>query len=134
MGKRQKEEFSSFRLLLKLLSNVELFDDRTIAVDVYLGQVVQKISSVTNHLQQTATGVMIIGVLLQMLGQLIDPSGQDRDLDLGRTSVCIVQLISGDNRILDILLQHCIFHLSFRFARHEPRYRPVKANIQARSY
>ena len=115
MGKRPKKE-----------GDVELFDDRPVTVDVYFGQVAQKISSVTNHLKQAAAGMMIVGILLQMLGQLIDASSQDRDLDFGGTGILLVQLIGFDHRILGILFQHFSFHLSFRFVRPEPRRRPVK--------
>ena len=127
MGKRRKREFCSLSPpTLQLLSDVELFDDRPVAVDIGLGQVVQKVSSVTNHLKQTAAGMMIVRILLQMLGQLIDASSQDRDLDFGGTGILLVQLIGFDHRILGILFQHFTFHLSFRFVRPELRRRPVK--------
>ncbi len=68
---------------------------------------------------------MIVGVLLQMLGQLIDPSGQDRDLDLGRTGIRIMQLISGDDGIFDFFLQHFSFTFLSDLPWPELRCRPV---------
>ena len=55
---------------------------------------------------------MIIGVLLQMLGQLVDASGQDSDLDLGGASVGSVSAVSLDNGSLFVLTDHGNFHLS----------------------
>ena len=113
----KRERFLFPPAFLKLLSDVELFDDRTIAIDIDLNQVVEQITSVTYHLKQTAAGMMIIRVRLQMLGKLIDPSSQDCDLDFRRTGILLMQLVSLDNGILNVLLQHFFSHLSFRFVR-----------------
>lgn len=52
---------SRFALFLEeLLSDSELFDDGAVAVDILLGEVVKKVSSVTNHLQKTTARMMVI--------------------------------------------------------------------------
>ena len=99
-------------LHLGLLTDTELLDDRTITIDVLLGQIAQQIATVTNHLEQTATAVMVVGMLLQMLSQLVDASGQNRDLNLRRTGIGVMQLVLCDDLIFNVLLDHFIFHLS----------------------
>ena len=72
-----------------LLTQAELCNDCTIAVDVLLGEVVEKASALADHHQKAAAGMVVLLVLTQVLGQLVDSGGQDSDLDLGRTaSIC----------------------------------------------
>ena len=65
-------------------------DDGAIAVDVLLGQVVQQAAALADHHEKAAAGVVVVLVLTQMLGQLVDAGGQDRDLDLGGTGVALM--------------------------------------------
>ena len=98
---------------LRLLSQVELSDDRTVTLDVVLLQVAQKVSSVTNHLLQTSAAVEILGICLEVLGQVCDSGAQDRDLNLGRTGVALVDGIGLDNLLLFVFLHgHGSIHLS----------------------
>ena len=94
---------SSLRQLLKLLSETELFNDRTVAVDVSLLKVTEKVSSVTNHLQHTAAAVMVLVVSLEVLGKVLDSVGQKCDLNLGRTCVAFVSGIFFDNSLFCFL-------------------------------
>ena len=41
--------------------------------------------------------MIVVLVLTQMLGQLVDAGGQDRDLDLGGTGVALMGRILGDD-------------------------------------
>ena len=43
-----------------------------------------------NHLQQTATAVVILGMILQVIGQVVDAIGQNSNLNLGGTSIALV--------------------------------------------
>ena len=83
----------------ELLSQAQLLDDRAVTLDVLLGQVVEKVLSVANHLLKTSLGMEILGVLLQMLGEVVDALGEDRDLHLGRAGVALIDLI-GLNEVL----------------------------------
>ena len=56
-------------------------------------QIVQQTAALTNHQQQAATGVVILLVHLQMLVQVVDARGQQRDLHLGGTGVALVAAI-----------------------------------------
>ena len=98
---------------LQLLSQIQLSNDRTVALDVNLLQVAQKISSVTNHFLQTSAAVEILRISLQVLGQVSDSLGQDCDLNLRRTGVALVSSVSCDDGLLNFLLHcHDVIHLS----------------------
>ena len=47
----------------------------------------------TDHLGQTATAVVVVGVALEVLGKVVDAVGQNGDLNLGRTGVALVDRI-----------------------------------------
>ena len=80
--------------LIVLLSQSELADDRAVTLDISLLQIVQKVSSVTDHLLKTAAAVEVLFVGLEVLGQVVDAVGENRDLNLGRSCVAIVKLVS----------------------------------------
>ena len=46
----------------RLLSQSKLLNDRTVALDVGLLEITEKVSSVTNHLLQSAAAVMVLVV------------------------------------------------------------------------
>ena len=65
----------------------------------------------TNHLGQTATAVVVVGVALEVLGQVVDAVGQNSDLNRGRSGVAVVdRLLLND--CLFFLSGHDVFHLS----------------------
>ncbi len=97
--------------LLTLLSEVQLLDDCTIAVDVNLLQITEEITSVTDHLQKTAAAVVVLHVGLQVLGQVVDAVGQNSDLNFGGTGVTLVDGILGNDCLL-FSVGHGSFHLS----------------------
>ena len=99
-----------------LLSEVQLFDDRAVTLDIGLLQVAEKVSSVADHLQKSATAVVVLVVSLEVLGKSVDAMGKDRDLNLRRTGVTLVHGILCDNGLLFVLLQHSFFHLSFYYS------------------
>ena len=86
--------------LLTLLSDVQLLDDCTIAVDVNLLQITEEVASVTNHLQKTAAAVVVLHVGLQVLGQAVDAVGQNSDLNLRGTCVTLMDGILGNDCLL----------------------------------
>ena len=89
----------------------QLGNDCTIALDILLLEVVEKVSSVTYHLLETAAAVVVVVVSLEVLGEVLDAAGKKRDLYLGRTGVALVGLVSVDNCLL-FVLDHDVFHLS----------------------
>ena len=95
---------SSFQIVL--LAQTQLGNDGAVTLDILLLEIVEKVSSLTDHLQQTAAGVMILLVDLHMLGQIVDPLGQDCDLYLGGTGIGVVGTVGGDDRLLLFLEHH----------------------------
>jgi hypothetical protein len=45
--------------------------------------------------------VVILGVLLEVIGEAVDALRQERDLDLGRSGVALVGRVLRDEAILD---------------------------------
>src|SRR5690242_18900157 len=72
-----------------LAADAEPLPNRAVAVDVLLGQVFQQPAAAADQQQQPATAVVVVLVHLQVLGQVIDPPGQQRDLDLRRAGVTL---------------------------------------------
>ncbi len=68
-------------------SEPESGDNAAIPLDVLRSQIVEKTPTASNHNEQTSPAVMILFVGLQVLGEMVDPLGEQRNLDLGRTRV-----------------------------------------------
>ena len=102
-----------------LFADAELFNNHAVARDILLHQVIQQIAAMADHFQQAAAGVMVLLVHLQVLGQVVDPLGEDGDLDLGRTGVPLMRRIFLDNRGF-FFRQHG-FHLFEIFSDHPER-------------
>ena len=60
----------------------------------------------TDHFVQTSAAVMVFLVHFEVLGQRVDPVGEDRDLYLGRTRVALVRLILLDKLLFLFLRNH----------------------------
>ena len=90
----------------KLLSEAELFDDRSVSLDVLGRKIRKQLLSVTDHLGKTSLRMEVFRVLLHVLGQRIDAIGQDRNLHFGRTGVILVDLVLLDQRGFDFFRDH----------------------------
>ena len=99
--------------MLRLLSDAELGDAGSVALNVLLGQVVQKVAALTDHLQQAEAAVIVLVMDLQVLGELIDALGENGDLDLGRARVRLVGAVCLDYGSLFFLRDHGKNILSF---------------------
>ena len=96
-------------LFADLLTQTQLCNDCTIAVDVLLGKIVKQASALTDHHQKTAAGVVVVLVNTQVLGQLVDSGGQDSNLDLGRTGVAGMGCVLLNDSSLFFLAHHSVF-------------------------
>ena len=63
----------------------------------------------TYHLGKTSLRVEVLGVLLHMLGELVDSSSKNSDLYLGRTCVSLIDLVLFDKSGLCFLCDPCFF-------------------------
>src|ERR1700760_2734822 len=73
----------------KLPAQPETLDKRTVAGDVLLRQVLQQSPAAPHEEQQATAAVVVMLVHLEVLGQVIDPAGQQRNLDFRRTGVTL---------------------------------------------
>jgi len=58
------------------------------------------ISPAAHQLEQTPTAVVVHLVGLEVVGELGDAAGQERDLNLGGTGVAVVAPVVGDRALL----------------------------------
>ena len=80
-------------LLPCLLTDTQSLDDGTVSLDIYLDEVVEQRAALTDHLEQTAAGVMVLLVDLEVLGEVVDSLGEKSDLYLGRACVTLMSRI-----------------------------------------
>ena len=70
-----------------------LFDDRP-------QEAVAEAAALADHQKQTATGMVILLVHLQMVVQVVDAAGEQRDLNLGRAGVAFLAAVLCNNFLL----------------------------------
>lgn len=70
-----------------LAAQAEVGDQRAVPAQVFGLQVVQQPAALTDLQQQPATAVVIFFVDLEVLGQMVDGRGENRDLYFGRAGV-----------------------------------------------
>jgi hypothetical protein len=61
----------------------ELGDHGSVTLDVGPLQVVQQAAPLADQLEQPAPRIVVVGVRLQMVGEVVDSFAEDCDLDLG---------------------------------------------------
>src|SRR5689334_22761196 len=75
----------------------EALDQRAVTRHVNLGDVLQQPATTADEQQQAAARVVVVLVLLEVLGQIRDPLGQQGDLGLRRTGVGLVQTVAAQD-------------------------------------
>ena len=108
-SEESEKSHSSLRTIL-LLSQTELCNDSTVALDIYLLEITEKVLSVTDHLLKAAAAVCVVVVLFEVFGEVLDSVGQKCDLNFGRTRVALVSLVLVD----DLKFGFCV-HVFFTF-------------------
>ena len=88
----------------RLSPDPELADERAVSLDVGVPQVVQQTPLLANQEEKAAARVVVLGMRLQVLGELPDAGGRQRDLDLGGTRVLVSALKLRDQLALDLCL------------------------------
>ena len=73
----------------------------------------------TNHLGQASLRVEVLGVLLHVLGELIDSGCKNSNLNLGRTSILLIDLVLLNKGGLCFLRNHFVFTFLFIFPKTE---------------
>src|SRR5262249_23722782 len=74
-----------------LLADAEGADELPVPIEVAALQVVEQPTALPDELQQTATRVVVLHVGLEVLGEVVDPLGEEGDLHLRRAGVALVE-------------------------------------------
>ena len=77
------------------MPKLQLLGHRLIPRQVRLVEIIQQAAALADHLQQAAPGTVVLEILLQMLGEMINALGQKGDLDIGGACVAFMQLKTG---------------------------------------
>lgn len=78
-------------------------DNRAVALDVDALHVIEHAPTLTDQLEEATAAVVILLVRLEVLGEVVDATGEQRDLDFRGTGVALVQCMLRD----DVLISHC---------------------------
>jgi hypothetical protein len=78
---------------LILLPKTKTSNNRPVTLDVLLLHIIEKPASLSNQFQQSPTGMMILLVRLEMVGQVLYPGAQQGYLNFRRAGILLVQLI-----------------------------------------
>src|SRR5690349_10811528 len=107
MGSLRPAELRDFRYAKRpawgrssLLPETQLPDQVEITLLVLAAEIIQQRAALVDQHQKAAPAVVVLGVALEMLGQVGDAFGEDRDLDLGRTGVALALAMLLDERLL----------------------------------
>jgi hypothetical protein len=76
----------------RLFSQVQFIDQLLVALGFGPAQIIKQAPALGHHFEEAATRGVILGVALQVFGQLPDPACQQRDLHIGAAGVLPVQL------------------------------------------
>src|SRR5882672_3819497 len=74
-----------------LLADAESRDDALVTFKVLALQVIQQPAAFADHLDQSEARVIVLGMGPEMVGQLLDPLGEDGDLDLRGACIRVVR-------------------------------------------
>ena len=88
-----------------LLAQLQFSNYRAVTLDIGFHKVVEQVAPVSDHLEHTAAGMVVVLMRLEMLGKIVDALGEHRYLDFRRTGVVLV-----DGVALDDLLLFVFFH------------------------
>src|SRR4030095_10200046 len=81
----------------ELLPETEALDELVVALRALAPEVLQQPPPPPDHLQQSAPRMVVLGVGLEVLGQVRDAGRQERDLDLRRARVGVVGPVVFDD-------------------------------------
>ena len=76
-------------LWLDVVADTELLDESAVLFDVAILDVLQHAAALTDEHHETTTGVVVLHVGLEMLGEVADALGQDSDLNLCAAGIAL---------------------------------------------
>src|SRR5690606_10584951 len=91
------------RLPWRSLPETELRDDRAVPLDVVFLQIGQQLFALAYHGHQRLFGAVVLLVLLEVPGKVVDPLCEQRDLAFSAAGVLLGTAVLGE----DLLLGFC---------------------------
>ena len=82
---------------IRLPTQAQALDQRLVALGIGLLEVGQQAATLVHHLEQSATRMMILVVVGEMLGQVLDARGQQGDLYFRRAGIVLATTVVGDD-------------------------------------
>ena len=82
-----------------LLADAQALDQFGIPVGVLAFQVIEQAPALADELQQAAARMMILGVGLEVFGQVADALAEQGDLNFRGAGVAVVGLVSADDPV-----------------------------------
>src|SRR5512146_2737339 len=83
-----------------LAAESERADDGPIARGVLLDEVREQAPALTHELEEAAARMVVLREAAEVLVEVSDPLGEERDLDLRRTGVAVFDGVLGNNLLL----------------------------------
>lgn len=80
-----------------LLAEAELLEKLVVFGQVLALDVIKELATAAGHLEEAAAAVEVLAMRAQVLGQVIDPGGEQRDLDVAGAGVLLVGFILADD-------------------------------------
>lgn len=78
-----------------LTAEAEGLDRLLVAINCCQLEIIEQLAAAGDKLQETTAGVVILGIILKVAGDVIDTLRQDGDLDIGAAGVFVVQFETG---------------------------------------
>lgn len=89
--KASRRNWHAFR---ELFAKLELLSERLVAAQISALEIIKQPTALTDHDQETTARAVIFLIGLEMLSQMVDALGEQRDLHVGGAGVLSVQLVS----------------------------------------
>lgn len=80
------------------MTETKVRDDLAVAFEVCALEIVEQTATPSDHLQQSTTAVMVLRVSAEVIGQVVDVLGENRNLNLGRARIGGVRAVLFDCR------------------------------------
>src|SRR3989338_4481432 len=80
-----------------VLSDFQALDQRAIASVILALEIIEQLAAAAYQAQQATAGMVILGIVLEMLGQISDACSDQGHLHFGRTSVALGTLKVGND-------------------------------------
>src|SRR5688572_23189134 len=104
-----------------LLANAEASNQLGVPIGVLALEIIQQAPPLADQLQQPAARMVILRVYLEVLGEVIDPVAENRDLHFRRSGVAVVRPVVSDDPGLAVLVQRHVSSSTNGPETHSPR-------------